>query len=193
MMGRILDLTKAYPNAGVARCSFGELCDSAVGPADYLALARGFGTVVLEGVPVMGPQQHNEARRFISLLDVLYETNNRTIISAAAPPDGLFEDWDNNKLKVSSRQVSTVLLVTLLWWAQVADLRVDRDDAMSKPTAAAEWAPSFEQIRERQAGGEPAVLRTTSKLEMDVEAQSGVGRLGVSVAEFSGTNCEALR
>jgi hypothetical protein len=70
----------------------------------------------------------------------------------------------------------------------VSDLRVDRDGAMSKPTAAAEWAPSFEQIRARQAGGEPAVLRTTSKLEMDVEAQSGVGRLGVSVAEFSGTN-----
>ena len=187
MMGRILDLTKAYPNAGVARCSFGELCDSAVGPADYLALARVFGTVVLEGVPVMGPQQHNEARRFISLLDVLYETNNRTIISAAAPPDGLFEGWDNNKLKVSSRQVSTVLLVTLLWWAQVADLRVDRDDAMSKPTAAAEWAPSFE--KGRQVGSQQcSVLRTTSKLEMDVEAQSGVGRLGVSVAEFSGTN-----
>ena len=100
MMGRTLGLSKAFPKAGVVRCSFGELCDSAVGPADYLALARGFGTVVLEGVPVMGPQQHNEARRFISLLDVLYENNNRTIISAAAPPDGLFEGWDNNKLKV---------------------------------------------------------------------------------------------
>ena len=67
-------------------------------------------------------------------------------------------------------------------------MRIDRDGARSKPTAAAEWAPSLEHIRARQAGGEPAVLRTTSKIEMDIEAQSGVGRLGVSMAEFSGMN-----
>jgi peroxisome-assembly ATPase len=75
---------------GVARFSFLALCASNLGPADYITIASTFHTIVLIEVPVLTLLRKNEARRFITLLDALYESKCRLLIQAAAPPDSLF-------------------------------------------------------------------------------------------------------
>ncbi len=75
---------------GVARFTFAELCEQPLGASDYLALAREFHTVFIDGVPTMDFWQRNEARRFIWLIDSLYDLHVKIIVSAAAGPDRLY-------------------------------------------------------------------------------------------------------
>lgn len=76
--------------AGVGRISFAELCGRPLGPADYLALAEALEVLVLDDVPVLRPAQANEAKRFVTLVDALYEARVRLVASAAAPPESLY-------------------------------------------------------------------------------------------------------
>jgi cell division protein ZapE len=80
---------------GVGRASFRELCEAPLGPADYLAIARTCHTLVLEGVPVLTAERRNEARRFVTLVDALYEHRAKLVCSAAAPPDALHAAGDH--------------------------------------------------------------------------------------------------
>ena len=75
---------------GVARFTFDDLCARPLGAADYLALTRAFRTLIVDGIPAMGPDQRNEARRFITLIDTLYEAKTRFICAADAPPGDLY-------------------------------------------------------------------------------------------------------
>jgi cell division protein ZapE len=77
---------------GVARASFAELCGRALGPADYLALAGAVQALILSDVPVLSRAQANEAKRFVTLVDALYEARVRLIASAAAEPAELYRD-----------------------------------------------------------------------------------------------------
>jgi cell division protein ZapE len=90
--GRILNVSSAVD--GVARFSFAELCERPLGSADYLALAETYHTLVIDGIPRLGPEKRNEARRFITLIDTLYEKRIRLIASAAVPPEQLYEKGD---------------------------------------------------------------------------------------------------
>jgi cell division protein ZapE len=76
---------------GVAWFEFAELCEQPLGAADYLALAERYHTVILESVPVLTRQKHNEARRFMTLVDALYECKVNLIISADAEPMELYQ------------------------------------------------------------------------------------------------------
>lgn len=76
--------------AGQARASFAALCGTALGPADYLALVGAANVLVLEDIPQMGPANANEAKRFVTLVDTLYEGNVRLIASAEAEPEALY-------------------------------------------------------------------------------------------------------
>lgn len=76
--------------AGQARASFAALCGTALGPADYLALVGAANVLVLEDIPQMGPANANEAKRFVTLIDTLYEGNVRLIASAEAEPEALY-------------------------------------------------------------------------------------------------------
>jgi cell division protein ZapE len=75
--------------SGVARASFAELCGQPRGPGDYLALARAVRVLILTDVPVMDRAHGNEVRRFVTLVDALYEAGVRLIVSAEAEPEAL--------------------------------------------------------------------------------------------------------
>ena len=80
--------------AGVVRMSFDEMCNRPLGAADYLALARMFDTVLIEDVPLLRPENGNAARRFVTLIDALYEAKSKVIISAEAEPNELYISGD---------------------------------------------------------------------------------------------------
>lgn len=80
----------ASTTSGYTLWSFPSLCATHLGPADYISLASTYHTLILDSVPILTLTQKNEARRFITLLDALYESRCRLLIRAAAPPDALF-------------------------------------------------------------------------------------------------------
>ncbi|HEX9946991.1 MAG TPA: cell division protein ZapE [Allosphingosinicella sp.] len=90
--GRILHVPKSLK--GVAVFSFKRLCGEARGAADYLAVARRYHSVILVGIPVMGPDRRNEAARFVTLIDALYEHKVKLLAAADARPDGLYPAGD---------------------------------------------------------------------------------------------------
>lgn len=79
---------------GVARFSFAELCEQPLGTIDYLALAHKFHTILIDGIPVLASAQRDVARRFVNLIDTLYDGRVGLIVSAAAEPDGLYPAGD---------------------------------------------------------------------------------------------------
>ena len=88
------DLVVEREVAGVARFSFSELCARALGAADYLAVADRFHTVLLDRVPKLSPDKRNEAMRFVTLIDALYEAKTKLVMSADAEPDDLYPSGD---------------------------------------------------------------------------------------------------
>ena len=74
----------------MARAQFHELCGTALGPADYLALAEAVRVLLLDDIPTLGRSNFNEAKRFVTLIDALYEARVRLICSAAAQPEMLY-------------------------------------------------------------------------------------------------------
>lgn len=79
---------------GMARATFAELCGRPLGPQDYLAIARRFHTLFLEGVPRLGPNNRQEARRLVTLIDALYEAKTRLVVLADAEPEVLYPEGD---------------------------------------------------------------------------------------------------
>ena len=90
--GRTLPVSQAA--RGVARFGFAELCENPLGAGDYLAIAGRYHTVILAGVPLLAENNRNEARRFMTLIDALYEHRVKLILSAAAPPEMLYPAGD---------------------------------------------------------------------------------------------------
>lgn len=88
VLGR--DVVIERTDGGLARATFAELCGRPLGPQDYLAIAGRFHTVFVEDVPVLGPANHHEARRFVTLVDALYEAGTRLVALAAAAPEALY-------------------------------------------------------------------------------------------------------
>jgi len=77
---------------GLARFTFAELCETALGASDYIAIARRYSAVFLDAIPQMSPEQRNEAKRFVTLIDALYENRTKLVCSAAAAPHALYLD-----------------------------------------------------------------------------------------------------
>ena len=85
--GRVIEVAEAA--RGVARLGFEQLCARPLGAEDYIALARRYHTIILSDVPIMGEDLRNEAHRFMTLIDALYEHHVNLVLSAAAEPRGL--------------------------------------------------------------------------------------------------------
>ena len=92
LQGRVLHVPRQARH--VARFTFEELCGRPLAAPDYLALAHAFHTVIIDDIPVMSPAMRNEARRFIILIDILYEERVGLLCSAAAPAEGLYPEGD---------------------------------------------------------------------------------------------------
>ncbi len=75
---------------GLARFTFAELCEATLGPGDYLAIARRYSAVFIDRIPQLTSDQRNEAKRFVTLVDTLYENRTKLVCSAAALPDQLY-------------------------------------------------------------------------------------------------------
>ena len=88
VLGREVELDRTV--GGMARASFAELCGQPLGPQDYLAVAERFHTLFLEGIPALGSDRHIEARRFVTLIDALYEAKTRLVALAEAAPEALY-------------------------------------------------------------------------------------------------------
>ena len=88
--GREVRVPRALVQSRACCYHFDELCRANVGAADYLAIARAFDVVFLDGVPLMTTGTLDVARRFITLVDALYEHGVKIVVRGAAPPTGLF-------------------------------------------------------------------------------------------------------
>jgi len=96
VMGRKLVVPLAAE--GVARFDFSALCGTALGAGDYLALATHFHTLILDGIPRLSPDNYDVARRFIVLVDTLYDHRVKLLASAAATPDQLYLRGENARM-----------------------------------------------------------------------------------------------
>ncbi len=99
VLGRTLTIPRAIEDA--ARFAFAELCEAPLGPADYLALADTFQTLVIDAVPVLSDA--NSARRFMLLIDTLYDRRVGVYCAAAAEPDGLYPNGNGAFQRTVSR------------------------------------------------------------------------------------------
>ena len=79
---------------GVARFFFHDLCEQPLAAADYLRIAHEFHTLIIDRIPVMGFDERNAAKRFIILIDTLYDHAVKLVASAAAEPDALYQASD---------------------------------------------------------------------------------------------------
>src|SRR5207237_9444762 len=82
--GRLLRVPRSAQ--GVARFSFADLCEKPLGASDYLRLAHDYHTILIDRIPVMDYGERNAAKRFISLIDMLYDNGVKLMASAAANP-----------------------------------------------------------------------------------------------------------
>jgi len=96
VMGR--KFTVPLAAEGVARFDFETLCGAALGAGDYLALATHYHTLILDGIPRLSPDNYDLARRFIVLIDTLYDHRVKLVASADAMPDQLYMRGENAKM-----------------------------------------------------------------------------------------------
>ncbi|MGE3873901.1 MAG: cell division protein ZapE [Parvibaculaceae bacterium] len=113
VLGRQLAIPQAA--RGAARFTFAELCEAPLGPPDYLAIAKAFGTVFIEHIPQLTPRYRNPSKRFILLIDTLYDARVRLVASAAAPPEALYSE--GHHVKEFARTVSRLKeMQSASWW-----------------------------------------------------------------------------
>jgi cell division protein ZapE len=107
MRGRAIHVPRA--GGGAARFTFAELCQTPLGASDFVRIARTFHTVVVEEIPVMTEMHRNEAKRFILLIDTLYDSSVKLVASAAAEPDHLFEGGNGSEAFEFRRTASRLI------------------------------------------------------------------------------------
>ena len=107
LKGRILRIPRAA--MGVARFSFHDLCAQPLAAADYLKLAHEFHTVIVDHIPVMDFASRNEAKRFIILIDTLYDNAVKLVASADAEPDALYRADEGFEAQEFKRTASRLI------------------------------------------------------------------------------------
>ena len=115
VLGRKLHVPEAAH--GCARFSFAGLCERPLGPPDYLALAQGFGIVFIEHIPALGAERRNEAKRFVTLIDTLYDARVKLVATSAQAPEGIYPAGDHSF--AFGRTVSRLKeMQSASWWGK---------------------------------------------------------------------------
>jgi cell division protein ZapE len=115
VLGRKLTVPKVSRNC--ASFTFFELCGEALGPPDYLAIARAYATVFISGIPKLKAHQRNETKRFILMIDTFYDARTRVVILADAALDSLFPK--NQHAFESQRTISRLReMQSASWWGK---------------------------------------------------------------------------
>ena len=94
---------------GVARFAFADLCERPLGAEDYLALTGRFHTLLIDNIPRMDMARRNEAKRFITLVDALYDTRTKLIASADGEPQELYQAASGNEAFAFDRTASRLI------------------------------------------------------------------------------------
>jgi cell division protein ZapE len=105
--GRRLRVPRAA--MGVARFFFHDLCEQPLAAADYLRVAHEFHTLIIDRIPIMGFDERNAAKRFIILIDTLYDHSVKLVASAAAEPDALYQASDGFEANEFKRTASRLI------------------------------------------------------------------------------------
>jgi len=105
--GRILHVPCS--SHGVARFPFADLCEKPLAASDYIRLARDYHTILVDHIPVMDYAERNAAKRFISLIDTLYDNAVKLMASAAADPVSLYVATDGNEANEFKRTASRLI------------------------------------------------------------------------------------
>jgi peroxisome-assembly ATPase len=95
--GRLVKIPQASLSRGIARFAFEDLCQKAMGAADYLMIGSHFHTVFVENIPILKLPQLNYVRRFVTFVDSMYECNCKLIVHARTGPDGIFQPEDQTQ------------------------------------------------------------------------------------------------
>ena len=115
VLGRSLHVPESAH--GCARFSFADLCEAPLGPPDYLALAANFQTIFVEGIPALKTSQRNEAKRFVLLIDTLYDAKRHLVASSAEAPERIYPQGDHRF--EFSRTISRLQeMQSAAWWGQ---------------------------------------------------------------------------
>jgi cell division protein ZapE len=107
VQGHRLEVPRAA--RGVARFSFAQICEAPLGPADYLKLAREFHTLMIDAIPVMRGDRRNAAKRFITLIDTLYDRAVKLVASAEAEPADLYAASEGFEAQAFKRTASRLM------------------------------------------------------------------------------------
>lgn len=105
--GRVLHVSRSLP--GICRFTFAELCEASLSAEDYLELSAEFHTLFLEGIPYFSLDNRNGLRRFINLIDILYDRGVKLIASAVAEPDDLITAMDGFESQAYQRTASRLI------------------------------------------------------------------------------------
>jgi cell division protein ZapE len=103
---------------GAARFSFADLCEAPLAARDYLAIAGRYSTILLDRVPVLAEGRRNEAKRFILLIDTLYDNHVRLFVSAEAPPQALYANKRGTEAFEFDRTVSRLIEMQSRDWLE---------------------------------------------------------------------------
>ena len=123
LLGRELDIPRA--GHGAARFTFAELCERPLGPADFLAISEAFHTILIEGIPHLDDERRNEARRFINLIDMLYDGRVKLIASAMDEPDRLWTGSQGYESFAFARTASRLFEMRSTAWLMLPHGRVE--------------------------------------------------------------------
>ena len=110
---------------GIARFNFADLCEQPLGTADYLALAQRFHTLIIDGIPIIPADARNVAKRFILLIDTLYDGRVKLLASAAAAPENLYRAAQGREAFEYARTVSRLVEMRSQDYLQLAHGRSD--------------------------------------------------------------------
>ncbi len=110
--------------AGVARFTFADICGRPLGAGDYMALAGRFHTMMIDEVPALDYERRNEARRFITLVDVLYEARRRLVVSATCEAADIYRATQGAEAREFPRTVSRLIEMRSAEWLEDAEARV---------------------------------------------------------------------